>query len=187
MESDMTIVCLGWGSLLWDPRELPLASEWRHDGPELPIEFARQSADGRITLVIDTQAAPLKVFSADLGVVSLVEAQEALAARENITSRYLDRSVGHWSPSGSSGHKECEVVEKWASDTNCAGVVWTALKPKFNGAFVPPTCAQVVDYLEGLEGETRSEAERYIRRTPGPIRTAFRDEIERALGWMPIE
>lgn len=183
----MTIVCLGWGSLLWDPRELPLASEWRHDGPELPIEFTRQSADGRITLVVDPQAAPLTVFSADLDVASLVEAREALAARENITSRYLDRSVGYWSPSGSSGHKECEVVEKWASHTGYAGVVWTALKPKFNGVFTAPTCAQVVDYLESLEGETRSDAERYIRQTPGPIRTAFRAEIERALGWMPIE
>jgi len=44
------IIVLGWGSLIWDPRELKIKnSEWQKDGPNLPIEFARISQDGRLT------------------------------------------------------------------------------------------------------------------------------------------
>ena len=46
------IVCIGWGSLIWDTRSLDVDVHWRADGPMLPIEFARESSDGRITLVI---------------------------------------------------------------------------------------------------------------------------------------
>jgi len=46
----VTIACLGWGSLIWSPRTLPVSGDWHTDGPHLPIEFSRQAADGRITL-----------------------------------------------------------------------------------------------------------------------------------------
>jgi hypothetical protein len=44
---------LAWGSLVWDPRDLQTAAEFVANGPLLPIEFCRISADGRLTLVID--------------------------------------------------------------------------------------------------------------------------------------
>ncbi len=44
---------IGWGSLIWDPRGLPIKCKWHKNGPELPIEFSRISQDGRLTLVID--------------------------------------------------------------------------------------------------------------------------------------
>lgn len=49
----MKIVCLGWGSLVWRPESLKIQRQWFNDGPLLPIEFTRQSRDGRLTLVIN--------------------------------------------------------------------------------------------------------------------------------------
>jgi nitroreductase len=48
----LRIACLGWGSLIWKPENLPIIGEWKNDGPMLPIEFSRESGGQRITLVI---------------------------------------------------------------------------------------------------------------------------------------
>ena len=50
----MKIAILGWGSLIWLPKDLNFDtnSGWKENGPVLPIEFARISQDGRLTLVI---------------------------------------------------------------------------------------------------------------------------------------
>ena len=183
----MSIVCLGWGSLLWDPRELPADADWSHDGPQLPIEFARQSGDGRITLVVTPGAAPIKVFSAPLTVSSIDDARYALAEREGVSSRFVSRSVGFWTRESGSDHPERHAVACWASEAEHDGVVWTALKPKFGNDYVTPTCEQVVSYLDGLAGETREKAETYVRRTPVQVRTSYRETIHQVLGWMPSD
>jgi hypothetical protein len=48
----MQIAIVGWGSLIWCPGSLQIKSGWHRDGPPLPVEFARISGDGRLTLVI---------------------------------------------------------------------------------------------------------------------------------------
>jgi hypothetical protein len=182
----MTIVCLGWGSLLWDPRELPVSSPWRYDGPEVPIEFARQSGDGRITLVITPGAKPVRVFTAELVAPSIERACSLLAERENIPSKFIDRSVGHLCATSRSDHAETEAIARWIENTPYDGVVWTALKPKFGNVFILPSCEQVTRYLGDLHGETRRISENYVRNTPREIATGYRQEIEKLLGWTPV-
>lgn len=182
----MSIVCLGWGSLIWNSGGLPIISNWNHEGPKLPVEFARQSNNGRITLVVTDGAVPLTVFSAVLDTDATDAARAVLAEREGISSSFAHRSVGHWTARSTSDHEEADVIGSWASAAGHDGVVWTALKPKFEQKYLTPTSEQIVQYLGTLAGKTRYEAESYIRRTPTQIRTTYREAIEQALGWTPI-
>ena len=86
----MKSVVLAWGSLVWDPRELQTASEFVADGPLLPIEFCRISADGRLTLAIDeTFGAVCKTYSAPSALESLDAAIENLRLREKTNARAI--------------------------------------------------------------------------------------------------
>ena len=53
----MKIVILGWGSLIKEPRGLPIEREGQTDGPKLWVAFSRISRSGEragcLTLVID--------------------------------------------------------------------------------------------------------------------------------------
>ena len=72
-------VVLAWGSLVWDPRELQTAAKFTANGPLLPIEFCRISADGRLTLAIDeTFGALCKTYSAPSALESLDAARDDL-------------------------------------------------------------------------------------------------------------
>lgn len=149
------------------------------------IDALHQSANGRMTLVIadDTEAIP--VLWTELDLSSLKKARYALAEREGISSTYVDRSVGVWSPSVSSDRRETATIGEWAASRGVSCVVWTALRPNSMGGPGRPSCDQVVRYLAGLEGESSRLAEEYIRRAPRQIRTPYRPIIERDLGWTP--
>jgi hypothetical protein len=175
--------CLGWGSLIWDSGTLPIVGMWQENGPALPIEFARQSRDGRITLVVDIQFAAVRVLWVSLAVATVEEAQHELARREGVRDPNLIRSVGLWSDTVSSTHSESRVIGEWARTRGLRGVVWTALRPRFGGQPVTPSEAEVIAYLAGLRGETARVAEEYVRRTPAQISTPYRQAIERELGW----
>src|SRR5437762_2325747 len=92
----MTIACLGWGSLIWDQRSLPIQREWFKDGPFMPVEFTRQSTDGRMTLVVEPTAAPVRVLWAVMLSADLRAAKEALRDREGICGTDWSSRVGFW-------------------------------------------------------------------------------------------
>ena len=180
------IVCLGWGSLIWNPMELPV-DDWHSDGPELPVEFARISDGGRLTLVIADGAPQLPVLWTRLSVQSLDEAVHALAGREGIREKNARYSIGFWSPDRSSRREQTRVIGAWAAAQGIQAVVWTALKPGFpNGRGVVPSCEQALDHLRGLDTKAVASAEEYVRRTPAQIRTPYRTAIEKEFGWMPL-
>ena len=184
--SKMSVICLGWGSLVWNPGCLPIEGDWHTDGPTLPIEFARESKDGRITLVLTEDAEPVKSLWTILEVTSLDEAKRCLAKREEICSHNVKYSIGFWEKGGKS-HGRCKsVVGKWASSANLNSVIWTNLKFGFKGRRDQmPTVEEVVCHLQGLDETARQKAKVYVRYAPRQIRTMYRARIEAVLGWYP--
>jgi len=186
------VACIGWGSLIWDPRTLPIRQPWFMDGPLLPVEFGRQSDDDRITLVIVpknvTGVACVRTLWALMVARSLDEATSALAERE-MPCKPDTKKVGRWPCAPEDARDFTEIVEAWAKEKGLDGVVWTALPPKFekeNGRM--PGVDEVLQHLRGLSSDRQKwrRAEEYVRKAPVQIDTEYRHRIECELGWTPL-
>lgn len=179
------IACLGWGSLIWDPRALPIQRHWFQGGPLTPVEFARQSSDGRLTLVIEPNAKPVLTLRAAMDDMDLDDAIEALRSRENIPKKAI-RRIGHWSV-GEESSDDIPDLPRWVRSRGIKSVIWTALGLKFNEKDGEvPTADQAVQYLKSLSGSVMDEAEKYVRNAPPQIDTVYRRRFEAELGWDPI-
>jgi hypothetical protein len=177
------IACLGWGSLVWDPRELPIQREWFADGPFVQVEFVRQSDDGRMTLVLEGSAPPVRSLWAVMDHTEIDAAGEALRKREGM-SQGRAGEIGGWSKGEISPEFILDLPD-WATSRGVEGVVWTGLPSKFNNEERrTPEKKEVVEYLRSLTGWKRDNAERYIRRAPRQIDTPYRRYIEVELGWV---
>ena len=143
------IACLGWGSLIWDPRELPIQQPWFKNGPEVRVEFVRQSKcridnhndckRGPLTLVLYNKAAEqLPSLWVPMTLDNPGKAVSALAEREGRTP---EENIGQWSR-GAPDPEAIPGLGTWATgrDIEIEHVIWTALGPKFCDLPVAPTC-----------------------------------------------
>ncbi|MBV4484619.1 hypothetical protein HU727_003350 [Pseudomonas sp. SWRI153] len=175
----MVIACLGWGSLIWKPDGLPLASEWFSDGPHVPVEFARVSDSGELTTAICVNGPPCKVLWAVLDVDNLDEAREALRLREGIPQDW-PHGIGSFTP----GTSAVGVMAEWAIPRELDAVIWTALPPRFKDVEgLVPTANDAVSHLAGLSAEAYEQARNYVEQVPAQIDTPYRREIISRLGW----
>ena len=179
----MKIACIGWGSLVWKPDVLRCADAWQPDGPALPLEFARTSRDGRLTLVLIAGATPVATLWSALDYASAESARDALAGREGCGAH----AIGLWPgvmPEYDVGGTE---VAFWAKAKGLDAVVWTALKPKFGNVSGkgPESAVAAVEYLKQLSPEAAAAAREYVERCPAQVRTPFRVAFEERLGWVP--
>ena len=132
----MKIAILGWGSLIWDRRDLPISGEWQRGGPVLPIEFSRISTRGEragcLTLVIDEQYG------------ENVPTRFALSLRTNLDDAIADLRIREGTTSDRIGYVNlvrnterdfarqqhpsvCDTIKVCAQAHRCDAVVWTAL------------------------------------------------------------
>jgi hypothetical protein len=186
----MKIAILGWGSLLWDPRDLQLASGFELSGPSLPIEFCRVSKDNRLTLIIDETFGTLcQTYAALSAFDDLDAAVKNLAEREGM-SRHAD--VGYITAAGQARSREAterhphavETIADWALNAGYDAAIWTALGSHFEQETREPFSVNAaMRFLEGLEqGDAAAFARalEYIRRAPAATQTPVRDAVTAA-------
>ncbi len=180
----MNIACIAWGSLLWKPAPLKLASGWHPSGPRLPLEFVRVSDDSpEVALVLCEGARLQATYWAWLDASDLDAARAMLGEREKITPARPDW-IGSIPPVG--GAQVEPRIAAWLKEKGIDAVVWTALPAKSAGT--PgrvPSPSEVLAAFAGLPPSELREAEEYVRRTPAHIDTAYRRYIEARLGWLP--
>jgi len=169
----MKIACLGWGSLIWKPGNLPIAAEWQTDGPQLPIEFSRIGDGGEVATALCINAVPVPVLWAPLSTTDLTEACRALREREAIPDERCDGVGILLNPQQTPG-----ALATWAINHGVDAVIWTALPPRFQhveGRI--PGCDDVLAHLSALQGETAAHAYDYIRRVPAQLATPYRQAL----------
>jgi len=178
------IVCIGWGSLIWQPKQLKIEGVWHNDGPSLPIEFVRESLDKRITLVIDMKSQPVQTLWAVLNTTIVKEAIESLQKREGCENN----KICCINATDETDDPIKKIVRDWLQIMNIDVAVWTGLESKFAGKNNKrPSIDDVIAHLQNLDGEDKTRAEEYIRKAPKQINTIYRKKIEADLGWANVE
>ena len=171
------IAVIGFGSLVWDPRELKLADGgWHKDGPKLPVEFARKSRDGRLTLVIAPGVKLQPTQWAYSGCGTLAEAKADLAEREGPT---IKKNIGALKKGKRGGDDIERTIAGWCKGKGLDGVVWTKLPPTLIGKKRIITPEEAVSYVKRLEGEKFKLAKEYVIKAPGEIDTPTRKALMR--------
>jgi hypothetical protein len=183
----MNIAVLGWGSLLWDQRNLRIRSLWNSDGPTLPIEFARISHKDRLTLVIQPGASLQAVFWALSEFTDLIEVRKNLQERELISNNEMVHSVDSLGNRiGKIEDMILEIVVNWLKNReDVYAAVWTGLVSNWISIRGRDfSYEDALSYLRQLTKQNRaSAAEEYIRKAPASIRTSMRKMIEDEFGW----
>ena len=181
----MKIAVLGWGSLLWDPRDLQLASPFEPTGPNLPIEFCRVSKNHRLTLIIDETFGTLcRTYAGVSAFNELDTAVENLRLREGMSSAadvgYITIAKQERSPMAIERHPHAvETIADWALNAGYDAAIWTALDSHFESRTKEPFSVNAaMRFLENLEQhdtEAFALALEYIRRAPAATQTPVRD------------
>ena len=175
----MKIVVLAWGSLVWDPRKLKVGKTWHENGPCLPIEFARKSKDGRLTLVIYPQAKQVTTLWALSTCATVEEAMENLRKREKSALR----GIGWWRADRDEqileGTTDYRItIAAWGLEKKFDAVIWTDLSTNFEEEVKKPVTKDAVcEYIRTLAGEKKDAALAYIRKAPEQIETDFRPAL----------
>lgn len=189
-----TIVVLGWGSLVWDPDDLPIVVDdaehpeaaWSAGGPELPIEFSRVAVDCRLIPVLDpVNGVPVKVMYArsrrndlDAAIVDLMKREgSSNPKRIGFVDTKDDRHRCLLYP------KMSGPVKEWAKQVGVDCAIWTELPSNFKAHYGRDfTLDNALSYLKELPHGMVEQAREYVNRAPASIDTPLRQKLNTE-GW----
>jgi hypothetical protein len=185
--SGTQIAIIGWGSLIWCPGAVQIKSAWHRDGPILPVEFARISKDGRLTLVIHPESAGQQTLWAVAVSEDMSAVRKSLQEREGTSPGSIHSGTAAGQFSDGVTQVVRDAVAKWLEEhLEFQGCVWTGLtsnwKEKQKSDFSIP---RLIQYLKTLPDANR--AREYIRNTPLQIQTEARGAIREQLQWGDAE
>ena len=190
----MNIAVIGWGSLIWCPGNLRIKTRWRVDGPRLPIEFARISEDGRLTLVILPGSKEQGTYWAVSECESLDKARRNLRKREGANASDIHYTVRGDPQARDANCVISEQISEWLAPRDDLGAaIWTGLSSNWNKKrgrdFTSEDAVRYLECLEALGSPTHTEyrrAREYITNAPPLIGTEVRQML-RARGWDDAE
>lgn len=183
----MKIAILGWGSLVWDPRDLQLAAPFELAGPNLPIEFCSVSKNQRLTLIIDEAFGTLcQTYAACSACTELDAAVENLRLREGMSSAadvgFVEVATQERSRTAIERHPHAvETIADWALNSSYDAAIWTALQSHFESRTREPfsvnAAMRFLENLEQYDPEAFARALEYISCAPEATQTPVREAV----------
>lgn len=176
----MKIGIIGWGSLIWDQRELKTKGDWLPDGPILPVEFCKLSSQGRITLVINRNFKPIPTLVIESLFKTLDEAINDLAKREGTEDI---KNIGHYTYTSESFHSRDrnafvkEILKQYKTDFDA--LIWSDFGVRFKDKGLGDLSVEnIIKHIESLDQNMKEKAIEYIIKTPNQVQTTFRPFLE---------
>lgn len=184
---------VAWGSLVWRPTDrgvtlqLRRPGQWEPDGPWLPVEFARISSGGALTLVVvPSYAARVRTLWSRSVHHQLEDAIRNLADREGITQK-LESIHGvskEGSRIGSVDDDIASAVRAWLLEQPTLDIaIWAGLSTSPTswrelGYAEGFTLDNALAYLRTLNRQQDHPAFEYMTRAPEQIATPVRERAK---------
>jgi len=186
VEATLNIAVIAWGSLLWNTGTLDIRTPWHGDGPALPLEFARISRGGRLTLVLFPNAENRPTFWAVSNFENLDDSKANLADREGSSVDAIHvcvRGADQEEPNFEDPAGKAEITKWLLGRDGLDGAIWTGLASNWASKRGKEfSVDDAVRYLSTLQGSALEAARDYITRAPPQIDTPVRRAM-RARGW----
>jgi hypothetical protein len=171
----MHIAYIGWGSLIWDYKNLPIhlnetECPWIKTNLKLPLEFSRISdkGNGRITLVIDTNGTLNNVYYAPL--LSTTDKKQAIISlrrREKTNTKnigYIDNITNEIN--SRLPIKIINDIKSWMKNNNIDIAIWTDIETNWESLKGKKfTNKDAFDYFTSINPSMQIKIFNYIYRT----------------------
>ena len=172
------IAYLGWGSLLWNFKDLKIDS-WIQSNLSFPLEFSRISKDGRLTLVVDEKiGTPNLIWYALANYKNVDTAINDLKKREGTLKKnisYVNLAKKKYRIKNTSPKLGQEIV-MWALKEKVDVVIWTDLLTNWEEIRkVPYSSKNAIEYFEESSITTQMKIFDYVygANKIGKIKTNF--------------
>lgn len=188
----MRIAILGWGSLLWDPRNEfdSQREDWQFDGPSLKLEFSRVSRkrSDALTLVIDAKNGKSCLVAYAISKrKSPDDAICDLRCREGATLKKIGFYFADGTREQSRDPESLASIRTWAAKKKMDVVIWTDLESNFKDKSrnrKPFSVESALSHIQALDAKGKAKAAEYVWRAREFIDTPLRKALQ-SQPWFP--